>query len=269
MDSNRKTSIGLLLIAVFLLMGFQLDAKQNAIPDLKVDFEGKFFELDNLGNLFIVGKDNSISKYNERGKLIAKVNYKIYGDLAHIDASNPFEVYLHYRDQQRLVVLDNMLSIRGEINLSEISNVEINAVCRSYDNGFWCFDGGSALLVKYSKDLRRERESPSAALWTNEEWQPHKIYEDGKNVYVLDSTLGIAIFDVFGQFKTHVRIKGLKEVQPFKGGLIYVRDNCLLNYDHVLFETDTIYCHDAMQNLKWDRNRILIAEKGKIVSRAY
>ena len=73
MDSNRKTSIGLLLIAVFLLMGFQLDAKQNAIPDLKVDFEGKFFELDNVGNLCIEGQDKFMLKYRGRGKLIPKV----------------------------------------------------------------------------------------------------------------------------------------------------------------------------------------------------
>jgi len=229
-----------------------------------IPFAGQYFTTDNIGNIYTVDSDYSIRKYSDQGKLIARVNFKIYGDLAHIDASNPFEVYLHYRDQQRLVIIDNLLSIRGEIDLSSISNVEISALCRSYDNGFWCFDGGTAKLIKYSKDRIRQKESISAAIWTSEVWKPHRIYEDGKNVYVLDSTNGIAIFDVFAQFKKIVRLKGVSDIQIVNDEIIYRKADCLIRYNPILLESDTLICDKMAIDMKWNKDHFIKRKKGKL-----
>ena len=58
-----------------------------------------------------------------------------------IDAGNPLEIYVFYKDQNKLVYFDNMLNYRGETDLYKTLGVNnIQAVCRSYDNGFWFFD---------------------------------------------------------------------------------------------------------------------------------
>jgi len=250
-------------LAIVLSSAFRLGEVKEV---WSMAFKGGFFHSDHLGNVYLIDEQQSITKFDRDGKQMESVNFKLFGELTQIDASNPFEIYLHYRDQQRLVFIDNQLSIRGELDLGEISNVEVSAVCRSYDNGLWVFDAGDARLLKYDKELKVRAESPAAALWTSENWVPSKIYEDGVNVYVLDKQNGVAVFDVFAQFVRKIPVKGLEEIQLRNGRMIFWADKQLQQIDLRLHTRDTLYRNPDLGQVRLESKRIFGTQKGRLVA---
>lgn len=226
------------LFALLLFGGFTMAA--IPVSEIVVQHKIRHFTTDVFGNLYVVDFSNTVFKYDRDGKFIIRANYKIYGDLAYIDASNPFELYWYYRDQQKLVFTDNQLSQRGVLDLSANSSVETGVVCRSFDNGLWVFDGSDAKLSKLNKEMKVLQESPMSATWTLRQWWPVKMVEDGKHVYVLDSALGIAIFDIFGQHAKIAPVLGVDDFQVRDGKILYARDGHIMRYDPILLTCDTL-----------------------------
>ena len=55
-----------------------------------LDTKVKAVYSDRLNQIYTVGKDNSIHKFDNNGKLVISRNLKIQGDIAHIDAKKCF-----------------------------------------------------------------------------------------------------------------------------------------------------------------------------------
>lgn len=250
---KNKWTYHVLLAVIFLVATAFIHntEKQATIP-----FKGKFFTTDNLGNLFLIGKDNSIEKYTADGKLQTVANFKIYGNLSQLDVTNPFEIYAFYYDQQTLLILDNMLSLRAEISLSDVSNSEISAAARSFDNGIWYFDASSMKLFKTNKSLETKVESVPMATWTKQDWYPHQILDNDKNIFVNDSTNGISIFDVFGNYYKTLDIMGLNDFQVKKNKVFFFKDQYLQSYDFKLFRTDTLAFDSLARHIRIENNTL-------------
>jgi len=249
------------LILLFILPAFQAGSDREV---WRIPFAGGAFHTDHFGNLYVIDEQNSITKYDRSGRKMESVNYMLYGELTQMDASNPFEIYLYYRGQQKVLFIDNQLSQRGELDLGNISNVEVSAVCRSYDNGLWVFDAGDARLMKYDKELNVRAESPAAALWTDVDWVPVAMYEDGKNVYLLDPDNGVAVFDIFAQYIRTIKVKDLNEIQVRKGNMLFWKGKCLQRIDLQLLVRDTLFCNSDIDHVRWENGRIY-ATKGELL----
>jgi hypothetical protein len=93
----------------------------NLTPELRLEGEikgqFKFFTTDKLGNVFVLTQKNDIQKFDKKGKKLTEANFKVLGDATMIDAGNPLEIYVFYKDQNKLVYFDNMLNYRGETDL--------------------------------------------------------------------------------------------------------------------------------------------------------
>ena len=96
--------------------------------------------IDAKGNKYISDDLLTLYKYGPNNKLITNVNNKSYGNITSIDCSNPFEIYVFYKDQNILVFFDNMLNIRGEVRLNDFQMNNVTCVSRSYDNHIWLID---------------------------------------------------------------------------------------------------------------------------------
>lgn len=260
MKSNR--SAYLLILFYLGILSFQHPIEPQ--KKWSIDIGEGTFTTDPVGNVYLLDKDYSIRKFDRNGKLMATANFKLYGELSQIDASNPFEVYLYYRQNQRVVIVDNLLSIRGEIDLNAISNVEISAVCRSYDNGIWVFDAGDGRLIKYNKQMEKQLDSRAANTWTNKSWHPHELYENGKNVFVLDRENGMVVFDIFGNYGSRMQIVQVDDIQLRNERVIFFSEGYLQSMDPILQEVDTLTEWTAAKNIRWESKQLYVHENQSI-----
>ena len=218
--------------------------------------KGKFFTTDNLGNIYVVTFDNSIEKYSPDGKKLTEGNFKIYGSLGQLDASNPFEIYLYYEDQQSLLILDNMLNVRANIPMADISTGEVSAAARSYDNGIWYFDASSMKVRKSDRNLVTNIEGVPVGTWSTETWRPTQIIDNETNVFLNDSARGICMYDVFGNYYKTIEVKGLSDFQVKKQKLVYFKNPYLIQYDYRLFKYDTLHTDYQAKAIRIEKNNI-------------
>ena len=239
----NRTRIKTLVLCFFGVFALAIATPENTSDRhqvRKLPFKGKQFTTDNLGNIFLVQQDNSIDKFDSKGVKQASVNFKIYGDLTHLDVSNPFELYAFYRDQQTLLILDNMFNIRSEIVMNDLTPGEVSVAGRSFDNGIWYFDASSKRLLKADKNLQKRIEGVPLATFTTENWQPQHLLDNEFQVVTYDSSNGFCLFDVFGNYYKTLDIKGLSDFQLKDSKLYYFQNSNLIRYDYKLFKTDTL-----------------------------
>lgn len=204
-----KTVFSLIFLSVF----FQSNA-QNSIVNDSIDIpKGSFITTDNLENLFVITPTNDIIKYDKEGNKLATANFKVLGNISSVDASNPFEIYVFYRDQNRIIFLDNLLNLRGECDMESIGVSQIACVARSFDNQIWLFDAADQKLKKYSKDLKLISESaPWNTLSIQNSINPVQIKDISNGVLILNNNQ-VLEFDIFANFS---RIKLSDTLQNFQ-----------------------------------------------------
>lgn len=176
---------------------------------------------DNKGNLFVADEANSLIKLDSNGKEVTRVNTKVYGKIYSIDCSNPFEIYVYYKQQNVLVFFDNMLNIRGEMRFNDLGYDNISCVARSFDNQVWLFDYNDYELKKVRKDGSMELSSGNILTFSGNGFNPMEIYEHNKTVMLLDSSFGLMSFDIFGTYLKTIPAKGASSVY-FYGNRMYM-----------------------------------------------
>ncbi len=231
-----KINIGMALktgafLLSFLLFSFQL----GEVPAFKllsaINIQAKDLQTDRLGNLYVISRTNQLYKYDINGKLLSTLNYAYVGNITHLDASNPFELYLFYRELNAVVFLDNNLAFRGRMNLSESNIIQASSAARNYANGLWVFDQGDLQLKKIERDGKISQVSGNVLQFSqSKNLSPNYIFDNGSKVFVNDSLEGIMVFDVFANYQKTIPIKGLKEFKILGDELYYVQNKRLMAY---------------------------------------
>lgn len=190
---------------------------------------------DYLQNFYIVSPNNDISKYDLNGNLLATANFKVLGNISSLDASNPFEIYVFYRDQNRILFLDNLLNLRGECDLETIGVSQIAAVARSADNQIWLFDMADLKLKKYGKDLKLQSESaPFNTLLNGAPVNPSQILDINSSVLVLNAG-SLHEFDVFANYGRLLLSDTIQQFQYISHLIVYLKNGQMYAYDKKSF----------------------------------
>lgn len=239
-----------------LIVFTSVSSISHQTQEVVIGCKGKFFTTDNLGNIYVVTFDNSIVKYSPLGNKLTEGNFKIFGNLSQLDASNPFELYLYYEDQQNLLILDNMLNIRANITMADISTGEVSAASRSYDNGIWYFDASSMKVRKSDRNLVTKIEGVPVGTWSTQTWRPTQIIDNETNVFLNDSMRGVCIYDVFGNYYKTIDVLGLSDFQVKKQKLVYFQKPYLLQYDYRFFTYDTLYTDYQAKAVRIEKDKI-------------
>src|SRR5580698_4707089 len=68
------------------------------------------FTVDNLGNIYLLSKDNQLKRLDAKGDSAAVYNaVSKYGNVYSIDATNPLKILLFYKDFSTVVIVDRFL----------------------------------------------------------------------------------------------------------------------------------------------------------------
>lgn len=197
-------------------------AQTYTTPDSTI----QIMESDVLGNVYLVSKNNQLYKLDSLGKIIATLNYPYSGRIKSIDVSNPMDIYLFYEELNRIVFLDDNLGFRGELNLSNTSINQAQAIARSYDNACWVYDISDFSLKKISKSGELLLQSANLGVVTNADAiLLRKILDDGKAISLITLDSLTFQFNVFANL-THTFHK--KAIFADSEKIIFAKDSSII-----------------------------------------
>lgn len=220
--------------------------------------EGEYvdFTVDNLGNYYLLSKNNQLKKLNAKGDSIGIFNdVRRYGKLYSIDASNPLKVLLYYKNFATIVVLDRFLNVVNTIDLRKQNIFQVKAIAQSYDNNIWVFDEQNNKLKKIADDGKVLSETVDFRIIFDDVPSPTQIFDQDGFIYLYDSAKGMYVFDIYGSFKTKISYLGLTDLAIFGKTIIGLDQQLLLAYT-----TETL----SEQRMKLPAN---ITERQKTVIR--
>ncbi|MBX9783944.1 MAG: hypothetical protein K2X48_11705 [Chitinophagaceae bacterium] len=195
--------------------------------------EGEYvdFTVDNLGNYYLLSKDNQLKKLNARGDSMGVFNdVRRYGKLNSMDVTNPLKVLLYYKNFSTIVVLDRFLNVVNTIDLRKQNIFQVKAIAQSYDNNIWIYDEQNNKLKRIGENGSVIFETVDLRIIFDEAPSPTAIFDHDGFVYLYDPEKGFYVFDIYGSFKTKISYKGLTDVTVIGKTVLGVESNMIVAY---------------------------------------
>jgi len=189
------------------------------------------FTVDNLGNIYLLSKDNQLKKLDSKGDSAGVYNAVTrYGNVYSIDATNPLKILLFYKDFSTIIAVDRFLNIINTIDLRSINIFQVKAIGVSYDNNIWIFDELDAKLKRIGVDGSLLDETADFRQLFDTIPDPASIIDQNDLVYLYDTARGVYVFDHYGTLKNHVQIKNWLDFTVIDNNLLGRNDNFFLKY---------------------------------------
>jgi hypothetical protein len=189
------------------------------------------FEVDNLGNLYLVGRQQQIKKISLTFDSIGLFNDKRnLGKLYSIDVSNPLRVLLFYKDFATIVILDRFLQVRTILNLRNVQIQQVSAITQSYDNNIWLYDELDNDIKKIDESGRVLLRSPDFRVLFDMPPQPKYLQDLNRYLYAYDSSKGLLLMDYFGAYRNLITYTGWQNIHGISKGIVATDSTGLIFY---------------------------------------
>jgi hypothetical protein len=219
------------IIFFFTLCNTQAQDSSFFTPAKTIEGEYVDFTVDNLGNYYLVSKDNQLKKLNNRGDSMGVFNdVRRYGKLYSIDVTNPLKVLLYYKNFSTIVVLDRFLNIVNTIDLRKANIFQVKAIAQSYENNIWIYDEQNNKLKRIGEKGDVIFQSVDLRIIFDEVPSPTHIFDHDGFVYLYDPEKGFYVFDIYGSFKTKISYKALKDVAVIGKTILGIENNFIIAY---------------------------------------
>lgn len=211
-------SIKLYLIITFLVFSNFILAQDSlaVYKSIELDQPVSFFEIDQIGNIYCVNK-NEIIKINNDGDNIYRYSNMTFGAISEIDVNNSLRPLVFYKEQSKIIVLDNTLSVQDNsiINLDELQLYNTQTIANSnIDNGIWIYNIDLKQLVKVNTKMEIVQESGNLAILLNRAaLQPKKMIEKNGRLYMSTVKDGVLIFDLYCSYLQSIDIQDATNFQ--------------------------------------------------------
>jgi hypothetical protein len=213
------------------------------------------FTVDNLGNIYLLSKDNQLKKLDANGDSAAVYNAVTkYGNVYFIDATNPLKILLYYKDFATIIAVDRFLNVINTIDLRSLNIFQVKAIGVSYDNNVWVFDELDAKLKRIGVDGSLIDQTTDFRQLFDTVPDPIMIIDQNGLVYLYDTAHGVYVFDHYGSLKNHVQLKDWLDFTVIDKNLMGRTENFFLKYQ---LNTLTIE-QQAMSNAYRDAIKIKI-----------
>ncbi len=210
----------------------------------------KFVQADDMGNLYIVSPTNQLYKYNYSGKVLATLNYNYNGNISSLDVSNPMEIYVFYKEINRVLLLDNNLAYRGELDLTKLNITQAAAIARSFDNGIWVFDLGDLQLKKISKDGILSQSSGNIKQFTQTDFIPNHLSDNTNQIMLCNDSVCL-LFDVFAAYFKTVKYKNSQNFQLGNNQIFETNQSQINSIDLKMGIRNIVYTFPDFQKSFW------------------
>jgi hypothetical protein len=236
LKSNIYYIVSALIIVAFALIALTARAQSSSSFPAKTDF----FQLDVLGQLYFVN-GSELKKYSKDGVLLKTYSNLYYGDISSLDVSDPMNILLYYKDNNKILMLDNQLSVKNSpIDLSDLGYEQAMLACLSYNNSFWIFDPISQSLIRFNNLLKITESSGNLLNITGYQIQPVQLIERDNQLILRDSENGIFVFDRFGNYLKRIPFLDIDDLYIRSGVWQMLKNDTNLMFDPITLKIDTI-----------------------------
>ncbi len=165
------------------------------------------FKVDRFGNAYYIDSKNVLNKFEPKINRYTKYADLKSGRISSIDVTNPLRIVVFYEDQSIVKFLD--------VNLTEISSFQIRTnysegwislVSSSNNNGLWMYDNVNRKLLKLGEQLNTQFSSGDLFLVLSKKINPVQLIEYADELFLIDTTKGTFVFDLFGGYKRTISI---------------------------------------------------------------
>ncbi len=215
--------------------------------DINIDLKNVY--LDNLDQLHIVDRKNTLTRYNQDLEVLYKYADNTLGKIQHVDVNNPLKVLVYHRDYGIISYLDNTLALIRKANLQDWGYNDISTIASSNDGNIWLYDPAKNQVLKINDAGKIKLSTNNLNDYRLEDLEPTKIVERDNRVFLFDDQYGIVIFDNLGQY---LKVLPLQDIQNFQtdGKNVYVyQDNSIKVYTIRLLE-ESIIPLEVKENIK-------------------
>lgn len=175
------------------------------------------YKIDYQGNLYHIHQD-VIDKYDRDNKILFTYSNKSLGAINLIDVSNPLRLLIFYKDQQKIVITDNTLSIHNSqsINLEDLGMYQVQIIASSkIDNGIWIYDQSTFQLTKLTPSLAVTYQSGNLTqLLGKKNVTPIMMVENNGFLFLVCPNNGVLIFDMYGAYYKTIPVFNVEFIHP-------------------------------------------------------
>ncbi|MCS6929562.1 MAG: hypothetical protein NZM43_08715 [Saprospiraceae bacterium] len=193
--------------------------------------QARFAVTDNLGNLYLITRQNAIEKYNREGRLLTRYSTNRFGSAAAIDATNPMKIIVWYADARVAAFFDRNLTPLSELNLIQAGYPEVRTVAAAADGNLWIYDEVAFQLKKISPEGVLLAESQRLNALLSERVSLENLHDDGNTVHAFAPRIGLLSFDAYAQFRQRRILGDAKTCTATSAQAICLTESSLLLLD--------------------------------------
>jgi hypothetical protein len=221
------------ILLIFSLYGLRAQ-DADSIPQMSRFIAGVYvdFEVDNLGNIFVLTPENQLKKYSAAGDSLGVFNdVRRYGKIAYIDVSNPLKILLFYEEFGTIVMLDRFLNNINSLDLRQLGFYQVTCIGLAYDNNIWVYDALAGKLNKIASDGTQINQTNDIRPFTDSVPEPVLLTDQGGLVYLFDPRQGAFIFDHYGGYQKLIPLKNWRHFSVINNTLLGWNGREFLKYD--------------------------------------
>ncbi|KUG06617.1 hypothetical protein [Solirubrum puertoriconensis] len=179
--------------------------------------------LDRRGNLYVTDAQNNLRQFAADGQPLAVYSPPLPGHTASVEAWNTTKILVFYDDRQELQLLDRFMAPIGSTRLSELTEGGmVRTVTLAPDDNIWLLNESNLTLNQLGRG-QQQRFTISTPLdlllgRTKPDFRFLREYQN--NLYLVDRTSGIWVFDNLGNYRKRLPYPGLSWV-GFRGNELY------------------------------------------------
>ncbi|MBP7822134.1 MAG: hypothetical protein KA010_04375 [Saprospiraceae bacterium] len=214
----------ILIINCALFVQFLSIAQHFELADSLTAKKISFFEVDALGQIYVVDSLGGIKLFTPEGKLKVKYHNVRLGDVQSLDVSNPFQILVFYSDFQAVEILDKSLSMIASLPLITLDIGRADALCFSNDLNLRVFDSVNGALLRFDRSGNIQQKTSNIFQLLGYSFNANKLEESRGQVYLFTSENKIEVFDIFGQHNTTIILdeNNYNNIQVFNDNELYI-----------------------------------------------
>ena len=189
--------------------------------------------IDRRGTLYLADKDNNLRQLTTAGQPLNTYSPAQPGHVAVLEAWNQNAVLVFYDDRQQVLLLDRFLAPLSEIRLADYIDGTVRTATLAPDGLLWLLDESNLVLREFDPQaLRLVQNTPLDLLIGRSRPDFRFLRQYQNNIYLVDRTSGIFVFDNLGNYRKKLPFLGLDFI-TFRGDELAYLSGGLLHFFHL------------------------------------